>query len=253
MKGWALALLLSGVPGAHAADPLYALYAAGHYEQAISAGEAAHTGAGLALAARAALADAAQRPRPCLACLERAEAFARKAVAADPRLADAQVWLAVALGYESRLIGPVRARLNANPVRAKDALDRALEAEPANPYALAALGGWHIEIVRVGGAFLARSLYGAEEAQGLALFDRAVKAAPGNVAVHYQVALSLAGYDPARFAGRIRTQLEAALACTPATVYERFVHVRAGALLALLKSGQENAFAMRVHKYQGYL
>ena len=36
--------------------------------------------------------------------------------------------------------------------------------------AIAALGGWNIEVVKAGGAFLARRLYGATQEQGLALF-----------------------------------------------------------------------------------
>jgi hypothetical protein len=146
----------------------------------------------------------------------------------------------------------LRARLAGNPAEAKAALDRALQAQPANPYALAALGGWHIEIVRTGGDFLARSLYGAEVSRGLALFDRALKAAPANVAVHYQIALTLAGYDPVRFAGRIRHELEAALALAPATAYERFVRGRAAELLALFKQGADGRFAERLRRYQGY-
>ncbi|HEX3753515.1 MAG TPA: hypothetical protein VHV26_00425 [Rhizomicrobium sp.] len=253
MRRAAFALLLAASPvAAKAADSPYAIYAAGHYEEAMHAGEAARNAAGLAIAARAALADAMERPQPCMICLQRAESFANRAIAAGPGYADGQVWLAVALGYESRLTGPLRARLARNPERAKEALERALRADPANPYALSALGGWHIEIVRLGGDFLARHIYGAEEATGLALFDRAVKAAPANVAVHYQIALSLAGYDPARFKDRIRRELEAAVAAAPATAYERFVRGRAAELLALHKSGDDTAFSETVRHDQGY-
>ena len=194
MRFLLFALLLIATPAA-AADNLFSLYAGGRYDDAIRAGAAAGTADGLAIAARAALADAAMRPQPCLDCLKRAEDFARRAVVTDPDQADGHVWLAAALGLEGRIVGLVRARLANSPAEAKTELDAALKDDPANPYALAALGGWHIEIVRMGGDFLARRVFGAEETLGLALFDRAVKLAPGNVAVHYQIALSLAGYD----------------------------------------------------------
>ena len=253
MRRAVLALSLWALPlGAQAGDSPYVLYASGHYEDAIKAGEAAQDAPGLAIAARAALAEAMLRPQPCMECLERAEGFASRAVEADPRYADGEVWLAAALGYETRLTGPVQARLEGKPARAKAALDMALQYDPANPYALAALGGWHIEIVRLGGGFLARLIYGAEEAEGIALFDRAAKAAPGNVAVHYQIALSLAGYDRARFHDRIRSQLVAAATDPPATAYERFMAGRAVELLALLKAGDDAAFAQMVHRFQGY-
>jgi hypothetical protein len=256
MKRAALAaLLLCGSPANAATDPLYALYAKGAYEAAMRAGVAAGSATGYAVAARAALADAALRPAPCLDCLKRAENFARRAIAADPGLADGQVWLAAALGYESRLTGLIRAKLRGAPDEAKAALDAALKDDPANPYALAALGGWNVEIVHVGGAYLADHLYGASEAAGLALFDRAVHAAPGNVAVHYQVALSLAGFDADAYRARVIRELEAATAATPATSYERSMQGRAGELAALLRRSDEQSddeFAALLHRYQGY-
>ena len=94
-----------------------------------------------------------------MVCLERAEDFARAAVAADPHLADGHVWLAVALGYEARIIGVMRARLRDMPGQAKEELDAALATIPTIAYALAALGGWHIEIVRGGGAIWRGALW----------------------------------------------------------------------------------------------
>jgi hypothetical protein len=250
MKCFAIALLLMATPAS--ADALYSLYAGGQYDEAMRAGADAKTSEGFAIAARAALADAAIRPQPCLECLRRAEDFARRAVAADSRDADGHVWLAAALGLEGRIIGMLRARLADSPGKAKEELDAALKDDPGNAYALAAMGGWNIEIVRAGGAFLARALYGAREADGMALFDRAVKAAPGNVAVRYQIGLSLAGYKPDIFGARIAQELAAAIADTPQTAYEKFIQLRARDLLALLNKNDRDSFAARVHKYQGY-
>jgi hypothetical protein len=247
----ALALLLSASP-AFAADPLFSLYAAGRYDEAVRAGEAAHTGPALAIAARALLADAALQGEPCLPCLERAEADARAAIRAEPAQADAQVWLAASLGYESRLTGILKARWRDAPGQAKTALQQALKIEPDNVYALAALGGWNIEVVRAAGGYLANMIYGAGERDGLALFDRAVKLAPGNVAVRYQVALALAGYNPDRFAPRIAAELEAAVHDAPQTAYEKAIQARAGELLSLLHANNRLGFDTRVRKYQGY-
>jgi hypothetical protein len=93
-----------------AADPL-ALYQAGQYPDAIKAGIHDNTGQSLATAARAALAVAAQRS-PCLDCLMLAENLARKSIAADAKLPDAHVYLAVTLGYKARIEGRIHARLN---------------------------------------------------------------------------------------------------------------------------------------------
>jgi tetratricopeptide (TPR) repeat protein len=259
MKLAALALFLLAVPmalfcsaGAATTDEIFALYARGGYEQAARAGEAAHTAPGYAIAARAVLADEVLRDAPCMECLQRAENLARQAVAADPHHAYGQIWLAVALGYQARITGAVRARLKDAPGQSKAALDAAVQDDPKNAFAVSALGGWNMEIVRGGGAYLARMLYGATEAEAISLFDRAVKLAPGNVAVHYQIALSLVGYDAEKYHARIVTELRAAVADDAATAYEKKIQDRANDLLGLVNRGPQDALAAMVRKYQGY-
>ena len=254
MRLWLAGLLLCASTAAQAAtaDDVFAFYAKGQYEQAAQAGEASHSAVGLAIAARAVLADEVLRDSPCLSCLERAEKLARAAIADDPHQAFGHVWLAVALGYEARVIGMVRARLGNFPAQSKAALNAAVAEDPKNPYALSALGGWHIEIVRGGGAMLAGLLYGATEKEALNLFDRAVRLAPGNVAVRYQVALSLAGFDAGKYRGRIVTELKAAVSATAETAYERKIQDRAQALLGLTAPAQQETFDALVRKYQGF-
>lgn len=250
MKATLLALLLAAASTEN--NALFALYAEGHYEEAMRQGAAAGTAAGFAIAARAAMADAMMRPAPCLECLKRGEAFARRAVAADGQAPDGHIWLAAALGYETRIVGLVRARLDNDPAQAKEHLDAALKVEPDNAYALAALGGWNVEIVRTGGNFLARKLYDAGLEQGFALFDHAVRVAPRNAAIRYQIALSLAGLDPETYRSRVENELDAAIYAAPETAYEKFVQGRAEALLALLKHGDRETFDEKVRIYQGY-
>jgi tetratricopeptide (TPR) repeat protein len=252
MKIWLAALLLLVPVVARAATPddIFALYAKGAYEEAAQAGEASHSATGLAIAARAVLADEVLRDQPCMPCLERAEKLARAAIAADPQAAFGHVWLAVALGYEARVIGAVRARLKDSPAQSKAALDAAVAADPKNAYAVSALGGWHIEIVRGGGATLARFVYGATESEALSLFDRAVRLAPGNVAVRYQVGLALAGFDVEKYHARIVTELKAAVTDTAETAYEKKIQGRAQELLGLM--AQHEAFDALVRKYQGF-
>ena len=250
MSGVLALLLASAAPADNGA--LFALYADGHYDEAMREGAATGNAASFAIAARAALADALTRPTPCLECLKRGEAFARRAIAADRNMADGHVWLAASLGYEARIVGLLRARLDDDPAQAKEHLEAALKAQPDNAYALAALGGWNIEVVRTGGIFLARELYQASAEQGIALFDRAVRAQPRNVAVRYQIALSLAGLDPILYRGRIDSELEAAIHAAPETAYEKFVQGRAIELLALLKRGDRDAFDAKLRTFQGY-
>ncbi|HXS05633.1 MAG TPA: hypothetical protein VN723_02495 [Rhizomicrobium sp.] len=250
MKAALLALMAVGAPLDN--NALFALYAQGHYEDAMREGAAANNAPSLAVAARAALADAMMRPEPCLSCLKRGENFARRAIAADWNAADAHVWLAASLGYEARIIGLVRARLDDDPAQAKEHLEAALKIQPDNPYGLAALGGWHVEVVKTGGDFLAGRVYGASRERALTLFDRAVRVAPRNVAVRYQIALSLAGLEPSFYRGRIEGELDAAIHAAPETTYEKFVQGRANELLMLLKRGDHDAFDARLRMFQGY-
>jgi predicted Zn-dependent protease len=99
---------------------------------------------------------------------------------------------------------------------------------------------------------MARLFYGARESEAIALFDRAVRLAPGNVAVRYQIGLSLAGFDPGKYQARIVSELKAAISDTPETAYEKKIQARATELLALMNQGAHDAFALRVRKYQGF-
>lgn len=247
-----LALLFGLTASPALAATPYDIYAAGRYEDAMKAGAAAGTAAGLTVAARAALADATTRGEPCLECLRRAEDFASKAVAADPHLADAHVYLAVAMGYEARIVGPVWARAHNYPGRAKDELDRALTLDPNSPWALGALGGWNVEVVRTGGERLASWIYGATIDDGIAAFAAAFKSAPDNLSVRYQYALSLSGYDTDRFRHEIDDALARVAKAKAATAYEAIAKKRAAELALLLKSGDRSGFNARVRKYQGY-
>jgi tetratricopeptide (TPR) repeat protein len=255
MKAALLALLLLTLPGAAPSrtDEIFALYARGDYEQAAKAGEAAHTAPGYAIAARAVLAEDVLGDAPCLACLQRAESLARQAVAIDPHFAYGQVWLAVSLGYQARIIGAVKARLKDSPAQSRGALDAAVADDPKNAYAVSALGGWHIEIVRGGGSTLARLIYGASESEALALFDRAVRLAPDNVAVHYQIALSLAGFNLEKYRARVAAELKASVAAGADTAYEKKMQARAAELLGLVNASAHDAFDLRVRKYQGFV
>jgi len=237
--------------GAEAATPLE-LYDQGKYDAAIAAGIAADDSAGLAVAARAELAAEMMRDAPCLACLSRAEADARKAIAADPKLPDGHIYLAVTLGYEARVVGIVTAGSRGYASEAKKELDAALASDPANYWALAALGGWNVEIVRNGGASLAKWIYGASIGDAMAHFHNAFALASGNLVLRYQYALSLAGYDLAHYRADIEDALTRAQNDKPRTAYEIFAQARAIKLLDTLRKNDPDAVASLVRRDQGY-
>src|SRR5258705_2585637 len=172
------------LPAERGKSPL-PLYRAGIYEAAVAAGEAEGSGASLAVAARAVLADANLSDVPCMTCLQRAEALARRSIALDTQHPEPYVYLAMALGYEARIVGSLRARFARYPEQAKEAIDRALAVAPNDSWSLAAAGTWNIEVVRNGGSFLARSLYGASVAAGEDYLRRAVAAEPENLVIRF--------------------------------------------------------------------
>lgn len=250
MRRLLAAVLLVALPvRAETADELYA---AGKYDAAVAADLAKADAEGYADAARAALADEVSRDTPCLACLERAEDYADKAIAADPKPPDAHIYLAVSLGLQEHIIGPLRARMRDYPDRAKSAIDAALASDPNNVWALAALGGWNIAIVDHAGATLADWLYDASFDKGESAFEAAFKAAPGNYVVRYQYALTLSDYDVARFRGEIADSLAIAADGKPTTAYNALIKKRAGELLALFKAGKDSDYTALLRKYEGY-
>jgi tetratricopeptide (TPR) repeat protein len=246
-------LILIAAPGLAQAAGGDQLYAEGLYEAAIKADVARNDAHGFSDAARAALAEEAGRDQRCLPCLKRAEEFARRAIAADPKYPDARVYLAIVLGLEARIEGYGVARRRGYADQAKQALDAALAADPDNVWALAGLGGWNIEVVRGGGRFLAYLIYGATVDRGLALFGRALQQAPNNLAIRYQYALTLSGFDAVRFRGQIEQNFSRVVDGRTDTAYGRLLQKRAGELLGLLRKGDSDAFADRVRTYEGYV
>lgn len=239
-------------PNDPAARHVREIYARGDYAEAIRAGTMAGTAGALTEAARAALADANLRKERCLDCLKQAEALARRAIMADPDRPEPYVFLAAAIGYQARILGVTRAAFARDPEKAKHALDQALKVAPGYPPALAALGGWNIEIVRLGGRILGKAMYGADAPAGIAMFRRALKAAPGNLVLWYQFALSLSGYALDANRKQIADSLRHAAGIAPRSAYERAVVLRCERLLRLLAAGDDHTYSGIVDKYQGY-
>jgi tetratricopeptide (TPR) repeat protein len=227
------------------------LYRSGNYEAAAAAGETEGSGESLAVAARAVLADASLRDAPCMTCLKRAEALARRSIQLDDQHPEAYVYLATALGYEARIVGSLRARFARYPEQAKEAIDRALAVAPNESWSLAAAGTWHIEVVRNGGSLLARALFGARLEIGEDYLRRAVAAEPENLVIRFQRALLLSGdFDVNR--ETVASELAAATMTEPRTAYERALKARAARLLDFIHANRRKEYMTLVNRYQGY-
>ena len=249
--GVVVAFVLSTSAVMAAPTPL-ALYQAGQFSQAEAAGIAENDSQGFAIAARAVLAEDMMRTAPCLECLEHAEDLARRAIAADPNRPEGHIYLAAAIGYEARIIGNIAAQSKGYASEAKRELDAAIAADPNDAWALAALGSWHIEIVRNAGPTLARWLFGARLESGQDCYAKALTLAPGNLVIRYQYALTLAAYDLPGYQKDIEDELSRAATGNPASAYEMFARMRARELLEAIQRGDTPTAQRLVRRDQGY-
>lgn len=254
MKAFAgviLAACLASAPACASDTPL-TLFLAGHFARAEAAGVAENDAQGLAVAARAVLADAMMRDEPCLVCLKHAEDISRRAIAADPKQPEGHIYLAAAMGYEARIIGDLAAQARGYASAAKQQLDTALANDPNDPWALAALGSWNIEIVHSAGATLANWLFGAKFAVGQDYYAKALALAPTNPVLRYQYALAMAAYDLPTYRQDIEEQLARAVAAPPDSAYGTFVQDRAQTLLETLRGGDLDHAQRLVKHDRGY-
>ncbi|HEV2563049.1 MAG TPA: hypothetical protein VGT78_13000 [Rhizomicrobium sp.] len=232
--------------------PAYQLYRAGKYADAIAAGTAEKSARGYALASAAEIGDAALHIPPCMECVKSAENYARQAIAADPNLPEGHIFLAVALGLDSHIIGSVSALSKGYGNESKANIEEAVKLAPKNARAWGTLGGWNIEVVRAAGSMIASWQYGATPEKGIELFNKGIALDPNNLVLHYQFALSLASLDADKYHDMIQKELADAASLTPDTAYDRMSKKRAEELLALLKAGDKDGFATTAKKYQGF-
>jgi hypothetical protein len=195
---------------------------------------------GFALAAQATLVEATYlSPEDGKQALfTQAAADAEAALTRDPNHIDAHLQLAIALGQLAELEDPVSAHVNGYARRGKALIDQALALDPANPWARALLGMWHLRIVERAGDALAESLYGASRAQGVPLCAATLAEPYGAAALKYGCARLLLELDPDQFASTVAQTLAAVKEAEPQDAADRLVQAEAGRLLAALKTNR---------------
>jgi tetratricopeptide (TPR) repeat protein len=240
--------LAFGFPGKASEQGIAAAQAAfdgGPFVEAADLARSLHSAAGLALAARAALAQGdfiARSPPVRRALFEQAEKDARAAIALDPDHAESHLYLALALGFLGRMDGTLTAHFAGYAEEARANIDRALALAPDSPWAHALMGGWHLEIAHDGGV-LGESIYGASVEKGIAAYRRALALDPGNAAIAYQYALQQIALDGAARRQEAQHVLAAALVHEPGDKFAALAHRRALSLELAL--GERNEAALR--------
>jgi len=122
---------------------------------------------------------------------EQALAYARRAIAADPRNAKAQLSVAICYG---RLVSHVGSRTKVEYSRLiKQYADEALRLDPADSYAWHVLGAWNYELAKMGPVLrtVVKVVYGgippASNEEARRLFRKAVELAPLRVSHHVEL------------------------------------------------------------------
>ncbi len=217
-----------------------ALYDAGDFLASAAMAQSLGTSQGMSLSARSTLAHYAYVDRAAATpeIFTAANGLADQALKLDPRNVEAHLQAAVALGYRGRMTSPPQAHFAGYAKDARSHIQAALDLEPENPWAHAMLGAWNMEIVRKGGRFMARTMYGAKLDEGIRLYRRALELDPKNPVLQYEFGLALAAQESKKYAADATRQVQTALALPPKNAFERLAKARAQLLLNALNSGK---------------
>lgn len=244
---WAVNAQASIPPSAETA------YRAGAYERVVTLCDAEGSAGSLAFAAQAIIADAITRPTGfCEPCLRRAIAKADQAIARDPQRVEGYLQKSIAIGFRGRAIGVSQARAEGLADEALALLERAVAMAPANAWAQASLGAWHLEIVQHAGPVLANLMYGASREQGLQHYRTALTLDPHSALLQMNYALALLAMEDEDVVPEARRALEIAIADDSPDHLVRYTRNQAQQLLQALNSQDSRAVSRLVRQFQGW-
>jgi tetratricopeptide (TPR) repeat protein len=242
-------MLAPALAQAQPADAL-AAFDRGAFAEAAQLARAGTDAPSRALAARATLAMAAYQTtdkRQALSLVAQALADGKAAMAADPKHIEALLQTAIAYGY--------RAKLTRSPGDAKTArrlIEQGLALAPANPFALAALGGWHGETVAELGGFLAGTMVGARKDEAIRRFEAALKVDPASPSFPTFYATTLAQTDFRRNQPRVAALFATAANLKPRDGFEALMQRHAAEISAALASGRVQQARSLIDRYAAF-
>lgn len=223
------ALALAVTASAQSLQAATSLFDQGKWQEAAAAAAALNSSNGFALAAEATTAGSALVPdNQKKALFEKAQGYAKQAIAKDKNNAEAYFEMARAQGRLAQFSGIIQSLGLAGDM--KKNLDMAIKLDPKLTGAYVALGLWNANLVSKG--FVAVRASGADKNQIIPNFEKAISLEP-DVAVHrieYANALILQGRK-----ADAATQLQKAVSIPANTFWEKRDLEAAKATLAKLK------------------
>jgi hypothetical protein len=235
----ALSLAFVRAPAVAAPDPTAERYfASGEYEaaaeQALSVGDAED----LALAARALNAKAYLEidDKSAKRIAKRASKIADEAAERDPMLVEAYLQGAIAMAQRASRISAVRAFFLGLGGGARERLDKALELEPENPWALSTSAGWHLGVATRAG----NGRFGSDAETGYLQFKAARAADPDNISIAYEMGLRVLAFGEEAWRAEAIAALERAQTAPPLTAFDEALQARAKDFAAAIAAGPES-------------
>lgn len=223
------ALTLAATASAQSLSAATSLFEQGKWQEAATAAAALNSSEGFALAAEATTAGSALVPdNQKKALFEKAQGYAKQAIAKDKNNAEAYFEMARAQGRLAQFSGILQSLGLAGEM--KKNLDTAIKLDPKLPGAYVALGLWNANLVSKG--FIAVQASGANKNQIIPNFEKAISLEP-EVAVHrieFANALILQNRK-----AEAATQLQKAVSIPAETFWEKRDLEAAKATLAKLK------------------
>lgn len=178
-----------------------------------------------------------------------AREYAEEAVADDPNHVEGRLYLAASLWFEGRRKGPMQNYFSGLPQRGKELLEGVIADAPDGSadkaWARAFMGGWHFEIIRLGGSMGTRML-GADLGEGADNCNEAMDGAPDNPAIAFNCGVLYLAVDADMFAEHAKVSFQRAIAGEPVDAFETELQERAELIYAEMQEGDEAAWKAEV-------
>ncbi len=145
----------------------------------------------------------------------------------QPENLGAWYWQAYALGRYSQGISVAKALTLGLGVRIRHALEAVLARSPQHVNALLTMASYHAEVIDKVGSMVGGMTYGADKAQGLALYQRAMALQPDSIVTLTECAYGLVMLEGPNSLPQANHLLERATALTPLDTMERLYQAAA--------------------------
>lgn len=133
---------------------------------------------------------------------KKARKWAEAALEDMPTSQEAHIQFALAYGFETRTSSPFRAWRKKLPKKTLKAIEDCRTKYPEDPRGDALLGAWHLGIVRKAGTKNAMKWFSASEKEGIKWYESARKAAPQDIVIASNFAVTLLGLDAEKYVTR---------------------------------------------------